>query len=123
MGNTRPVLFHVLPEADNETAALEKLAESLTAEIAEQDVDSFGAVEPDEIPGDAKGIGILVGWIAVHVSSRNLGRLVRSVADWAARNRRDVEIRYGDDVIIVTRVTGAQQEKLINEWLDRHRTS
>ncbi len=37
--------------------------------------------------------------------------------------RRDVEIRYGKDVIIVTRVTSEQQEKLIDAWIDRHSRS
>jgi len=117
---SRQILIQILPEASNETPMIEELARSLVAEIAEQDVESFDMVKADQVPSDAKGIGLIVGWIAVHVSLRNLEHLAQAIADWAARNGRDVEIRYGQDVIKVARVTSLQQEKLINEWLNRH---
>jgi hypothetical protein len=116
----RPFLLQVLPEAGSGPQALEKLRESLTRQLAEVDVESLDTVEQDEVPGDAKGLSVLAGWIAVQVSLRNLGRLVQSVADWASRNNHAVEIRYGKDTIIVSGVTSAQQEKLVDEWLDRH---
>jgi hypothetical protein len=121
--STQAILVHVLPEASNERPVLKELTESLTAEIAEHDVESVRPVEAADVPVDAKGLSILAGWIAVQVSLGNLARLVQSLADWASRNNRDVEISYGKDVIRVTRATSAQQEKLINEWLERHTRS
>ena len=118
--STQPILVHVLPEAINERPVFEKLMESLTAEIAEHDVESVRPVEPTDVPADAKGLSVLAGWIAVQVSFRHLARLVQSLVGWAARNNHDIEIRYGEDVIHVTRATSTQQEKLISEWLDRH---
>jgi hypothetical protein len=120
MANAHPILVHVLPGAINERPVLERLTESLAAEIGEHDIEWVRPVEQTDVPADAKGLSILAGWLTVQVSFHNLARLVRSLAGWAARNNCDIEIRYGDDVIHVTRATGIQQENLINEWLDRH---
>ena len=117
---TQPILVHVLPDVGDERPALDELTQSLTAEIRQHDVESFGPLESADIPSDAKGLSIVAGWIAVQISFRNLARLVGSLADWAARNNRDVEISYGGDSIKVTKATSAQQERLINEWLERH---
>lgn len=123
MTSTQPVLLHVLPVAGGEPSDLDTLVRSLTAAVAERDVGSISAVEPDEVPGEAKGLGALLGWIAVHISLRNLADLVQAAADWSSRNRRSVEIRYGDDALVLSNVTSAQQEMLIDEWIERHRGS
>lgn len=117
---TQPILVHVVPDVGDERLALDELAQSLTAEIREHDVASVGPVESADIPSDAKGISIVAGWIAAQISFRNLAGFVRSLADWAVRNNRDVEISYGGESIKVTKATSAQQERLINEWLERH---
>jgi hypothetical protein len=120
VADAQPILVHVLPAAISERPVLERLTESLAAEVGEHDIEWVRPVEPADVPADAKGLSILAGWIAVQVSFRNLARLVRSLAGWAARNNCDIEISYGEDVIHVTRATSVQQEKLINQWLDRH---
>jgi hypothetical protein len=123
VANAQPLLVHVLPGAISEPPVLEKLTESLAAEIGEHDVEWVRPVESTDVPVDAKGLSILAGWIAVQISFRNTARLVRSLVGWAARNNCDIEIRYGEDVIHVTRASSIQQEKLIDEWLDRHARS
>lgn len=119
MASAREFLVHVLPEVSNEQDILEERTDSLTAEIAEHDVESVHRTEITDVPDHAKGLGILAGWITVQVSWHNLSRLVRSIAGWASRNNCDIEIRYGEDVLHVTRATSAQQENLINAWLER----
>lgn len=120
VAGAEPILVHVLPREISERHVLEKLTESLAAEIAEHDVEWVRPLEPTEVPAEAKGLSILAGWVAIQVSFRSMARLVQSLAGWAARNNRDIEIRYGDDVIHVTHATSAQQDRLIGEWLDRH---
>lgn len=120
MANAQPILVHVLPGAIDDPPALEKVTESLATEIGEHDVDWVRPLERADVPADAKGLSIIAGWLAVQIPFRNLARLLQSLTGWAARNNCDIEIRYGEDVLHVTRATSLQQDRLINEWLDRH---
>ncbi len=65
------------------------MTQSLTTEIAMRDVESCWPLEPEDAPDDAKGLGVLLGWVAVHLSLHNLRQVVRAVVDWASRNSRE----------------------------------
>ena len=43
-----------------------------------------------------------------------------AIRDWAARNSRQVEVTLGGEVLKVTGISAAQQEKIIDAWLARH---
>jgi hypothetical protein len=49
--------------------------------------------------------------------------VVTAVRDWAARNNREVELTIDGDTLRATRISAAQQEKVIDAWLARHAPS
>jgi hypothetical protein len=73
-----------------------------------------------DVPAGAKGLAEVMGWLAVKVGAvGHLRSVVTAARDWSARTSRTVEITYGTDVLKVTGVTSAQQERLIDDWLAR----
>jgi hypothetical protein len=62
----------------------------------------------------------LVGWLAVRLGKEALRQVIGEVIEWATRTNHTVEISYQGDSLKVSGVTSAQQERLINDFLDRH---
>jgi hypothetical protein len=75
-------------------------------------------------PESTKGVaGLAKALIVRFVSSDALRAVVSAVRNWAARTNRTVEVSVGGDVLKLTGVTSAQQEKIIDAWLARHAVS
>ncbi len=87
--------------------------------VAAQAVESADAVESELDPDEPKGVSAVFTWIAVKVSAIRLSTLVEALKSWAARTDQRLEIRYGDDAIIL-RPTADQQERLVEQWLERN---
>jgi hypothetical protein len=102
---------------DEELAALTDL---LRAELLALDVDAVDR-PTGEGPEGAKGVGTLIGLLAVHLRGvETLRSVLGALRTWAARGGREVEVRYGDEVLRVTGATREQQERLVDAWLARH---
>lgn len=114
------LILQVLPWADSDAEELANLAEHLRAELL--GVDAVSVVPLAEAaPEGAKGLGTLVGWLAVRLGSLNeLRVVVAAVRGWASRTGRTIEVSVGGDVLKVTAVTSQQQEKIIDAWLASH---
>lgn len=107
-------------EGEDDEELLEVTA-LLRQELLDLDVDKVSAVEADEGPADAKGVAALAGWLAVQFGSVETVRAVIDVLrGWAGRRRRDVEVTIGGDTLKLSAVSAAEQQQIINAWIDRH---
>ncbi len=113
--------MQVLPVADSDEEELADLAGRLSAELLGVDAASVAPLTAEAAPAGAKGLGTLVGWLAVRLGTLNgLRAVMATVRGWASRTGRTVEVSIGGDVLKVTAVTTQQQEKIIEAWLARH---
>jgi hypothetical protein len=81
-------------------------------------------VQAAEPPAGSKGgLAAIGGWLAVNLGPAALRSVVHRIAGWATQNDKTVEIRLGEDVLKVTGVSQDQQDRLINEWLNRQAAS
>lgn len=103
---------------DEEVAALTRRLRALLLDL---DVDSVGAPAQSMAPDGAKGAGAVIGWLAVQFTSAGtLGPVIAAVVGWASRTGHDVEVSYGEDKLKVSRVSSAQQQAIIDDFLARH---
>ena len=115
------VLVHVVSSADVDAEELADLVGLLRDDLLELDVDAVERLtDVDSLPGAKSALAVVSGWLVV-----NLGReMLRSVAErlgaWAAKNNRTVEVTLGGDTLKVTGIAREQQDRLIDEWLERH---
>jgi hypothetical protein len=115
------LLVRVEPDQHSDAEELARLAGLLRTELLELDVLGVDPVADADAPARAKGLGILEGLLAVRVGGLDAIRAVLStIRSWAARSNREIEVSIGDDVLRVTGVSSAQQEKIIDAWLARH---
>ncbi|GHG68588.1 hypothetical protein [Streptomyces griseocarneus] len=120
MSDLIALTVQVQPAPDSDLEELADLTGRLRVELLELDVD---AVEPARgtAPGQAKGVGALLGWLAVQLRTAEiLHTLVTSLRNWARRTDRTVEVSIDGDTLKITGATSEQQEQIIRAWLARH---
>ena len=115
-------ILQVYPGPDDDAGELAELTGLLRGELLDLDVAAVEQLPVAAVPAGAKGVAAVAGWLAVQLGPEALRSVLTKLADWAARNERGVEVTYGSDTLKLTRVTRGQQEKIINDWLDRHAT-
>jgi hypothetical protein len=114
----------VLPAPGGDVDELAECTGLLRAELMDSDVDSVDLVAGDDVPPQAKGLGGIVGWLAVRFgSAEGVRAVLGAIGGWCSRTNRSVEVSYGGDVLKMTGVTTSQQERIIDAWLARHATS
>ena len=116
------LILRVVGADDGDARELAELTGALRGDLLALDVAAVDPVEERDLPERAKGLGSVAGWLAVRLGSEKLRGVVTAVSDWATRSNRTVEVSFGSDVLKVTGVTSAQQEKIIEAWLARHGT-
>jgi hypothetical protein len=117
------MLVRVHQDLEGDSEELDRLTDLLRRELLDLDVDAVDSVEQEQPPDDAKGIAFLSGLLAVRFGGvETLRAVLGAVRSWATRTHREVEVTYGGDVLRLTGVTSAQQERLIDDWLARHAT-
>jgi hypothetical protein len=115
------LILRLQPDPSGDLEELAELTARLRAELLELDVDSVDALTDETTPEHAKGVAVLVGWLAVRFGTvEGLRAVVAAARGWASRTNRVVEVSYGGDMLKVTGVTSQQQEKIIDDWLARH---
>lgn len=113
-------MLQLLPGSNDDEQLLEELTALLQEELLELDV---AAVEPvqEEASQGAKGVfADIVGWLSVALGSGGLEAVATTVAGWANRNQRSVELTYAGDSLILVGATKEQMDKALDEWLARH---
>lgn len=93
----------------------------LRTELLDLDVAAVDWVDERTAPDGAKGVAGLAKALIVRLGEAGaLRAVVNAVRSWATRTNRTVEVSMGGDVLKLTGVTSAQQEKIIDVWLARH---
>lgn len=121
MHRGKELVVRILAEPGSDPEEDELLARTLRRELLDGEVYSVEPLADTAPPDGAKGWRDVIGWLAVNLGTAEALRSVASVVrDWTSRTGRVVEVSYGTDVLRLTGVTSAQQEKIINAWLARH---
>ena len=114
------VILQVQGDSDEDDVQIARLTQRLRALLLDLDVVSVDPLtDPAEGVG-AKGLGTFIGWLTVRFGQEGLRTVVAAVVNWATRSGHTVEVVYGGDVLKVSGVTSAQQERLIDDFLARH---
>jgi hypothetical protein len=110
------------PGADDEELA--RLAHSLRTELLELEVESVTSVSAGEVPVGARGVEVLaLGALVIRLARRPeaLGAVARAIAGWLSIHRgRRVRMELDGDVLDLSVVSGADQERLVTAWIERH---
>jgi hypothetical protein len=117
MADSGELLLQVYPAPDDDAG---ELAGWLRAELLDLDVQAVDRLSGDAVPGGAKGVADIAGWLSVQLGTEALRIVLAKVADWVARNDLLVEVTEGGDTLKLGRATREQQEKIIDAWLARH---
>ena len=113
-----------LGETDADAELLEQLTYGLREEILETSVDSVAVPALGEAPEGSRAIGIAaVGALLVNFagSADSLKQVVSVVRSWFNKKpaARTLKITFGDNVLELTAATDAQQQQLIDEFVER----
>ena len=119
MADSGELVLRVCPAPGDDNP---ELAGWLRGELLDLDVEGVDRLSGEATPTGAKGAGAVAGWLLVQLGPKALRAVLAKVADWAARNNREVEVSYGEDKLKLSRATRAQQDRIIDGWLARHPT-
>jgi|HubBroStandDraft_1064217.scaffolds.fasta_scaffold593670_1 hypothetical protein len=114
------VVVRVYPAPDDYPEELAELTGRLRAELLELDVQAVDPVPEGDIPERTKGLSAIAGWLVLNLGREGLRRVLVTVADWASRNGRTVEVTVGGDELKLNRATRDQQDTIIDAWLAQH---
>jgi hypothetical protein len=120
MEDSGELLLQVCPALGDDAEELAELAGWLRGELLDLDVQGVDRLPGEAVPGGAKGVADVAGWVLVQLGPEALRVVLAKVADWVTRNDRMVEVSYGGDTLKLGRATREQQEKIIDGWLARH---
>ncbi len=121
MANLDGLTLQVMPGPGGDLDELMEVTGRLREELLDLDVAAVDPVSEETAPERAKGLATLAGWLVVQFGTMSgLRAVVDAVRGWAARTNRVVEVSCGGEVLKVTGVTSAQQEKIIDAWLARN---
>lgn len=115
------LILHVQAAPDEDNEELASWTRQLQTHLLNLDVDSVDPVpEAEDLPGE-KGLGAVIGWLAVRIgTAETLKSVVEAVAGWATRTGHSVKVSYNGDVLEVGRATRAQQERIISHFIANH---
>jgi hypothetical protein len=116
---TETVTVQVITDTSTEADELEVLTLALRDELLRLEVASVDHVIDPPAPPDSKG-GLLGGWLAVHLGPEALRRVLSTVAAWATRAHRTVELSIDGDVLKLSGVDASTQTRIVDEWFARH---
>ena len=115
------LVLQVLAAADEDEEELAEVTRRLRVHLLDLDVDSVLPLVEAIDPDGAKGMGAVIGALLIRFGTPDgLRSLLAAVAGWATRTGHNIEISYGKDILKVSGVTPAQQERIISDFLSRH---
>ena len=110
--------------AECDTEYLADLTHQLRQELLELEVEAVDLVRDGEIPAGAKA-GDPITWgslLLAFASGGGLAALIGLLQTWLIRNdQSSVTMKIGDDELTVTGRPTAQQQQVIDNWLNRHK--
>jgi hypothetical protein len=110
---------------DDDLDLLEQATAQLRAELLELDVDDVVPIDAGQAPPGSRAAGasdVSALLVSVNQVPILLRHLVGAVRHWLSRDRggRTAELVIAGDSLVVTGITGAEQERLIEAWLRAH---
>lgn len=109
------------PQPYDDADDLDEATQQLRDVLLDLEVDAVRPLEDPAVPLDAKGVAALAGWLAVQMGGfAGIRAIIAAIREWAGRSNRQVEVTIDGDTLKVSGISSAQQDKLINDWLDRH---
>ena len=110
--------------ADADAEELAQLTNRLRAELLGLDVDAVYSASEGEAPDSSKGIDILAaGGLVVQFVLRQdvLQSIIDGVRSWLGRQHaRGIKLTLDGDSLELTRVSTAEQDRLVELWMTRH---
>jgi hypothetical protein len=109
------------PDADAEEVVDATL--QLRRELLDLDVEAVELVRAGEPPPGTRGVELAaLGALVVTVGQSPLfGPVLATVRSWlAGSQQRSVTLKLDDDILELTGLSSKEQQRLADEWLDRH---
>lgn len=110
--------------ADTDAEELAQLTNRLRAELLGLDVDAVNSVSSGEAPDSSKGIDMLAaGGLMVQFVLRQdvLQSIIDGARSWLGRQHaRSIKLTLDGDSLELTRVSTAEQNRLVELWMMRH---
>lgn len=110
--------------ADTDAEELAQLTNRLRAELLGLDVDAVYFVSSGEAPDSSKGIDMLAaGGLMVQFVLRQdvLQSIIDGARSWLGRQHaRSIKLTLDGDSLELTRVSTAEQNRLVELWMMRH---
>jgi hypothetical protein len=114
----------VAATADADAEELAQLTNRLRDELLGLDVDAVYSASGGEAPDSSKGVGLLAaGGLVVRFVLRQdlLQSIVDGVRSWLGRQHgRSIKLTLDGDLLELTGVTSAEQDRLVELWVTRH---
>jgi hypothetical protein len=115
------VSVQIVTDTSTEADELEALTLALREELLDLEVASVDHLTDPQAPRDSKGgLSLLGGWLAVHLGPEALRRVFSTIAAWASRANRTVELSIDGDVLKLSGVDAGTQTRIVDEWFARH---
>jgi hypothetical protein len=117
-----------LAEDGADAERLDALTGFLRQELLQLEVEDVTALRAGEPPPGARVFDVIaVGGLLVSLgrSASGLGAVVSAIRKWLARGdgtRRTVRLEIGGDVLELSEATKADQDRLVDLFIDRHVT-
>jgi hypothetical protein len=117
-----------LAEDGADAERLDALTGFLRQELRQLEVEDVTALRAGEPPPGARVFDVIaVGGLLVSLgrSASGLGAVVSAIRKWLARGdgtRRTVRLEIGGDVLELSEATKADQDRLVDLFIDRHVT-
>jgi hypothetical protein len=120
----RELTVEVEAPGDADAEELAQLTNRLRGELLDLDVDAVYSVGGEEAPDSSKGIDMLAaGALVVQFVLRQdvLQSIIDGVRSWLGRQHaRSIKLTLDGDSLELTRVSTAEQDRLVELWLKRH---
>jgi hypothetical protein len=115
-----------LSEDGADAERLDALTGYLRAELLQLDVDDVTPAQAGEVPADARAIDVVaLGGLVVSLgrTAAGLKDVVMAVRGWLSRGdgvRRTVKIQIDGDVLELSEVSAAEQDRIVDLFVQRH---
>lgn len=110
--------------ADTDDEELAQLTNRLRDELLRLDVDAVSSARGGEAPDSSKGVGLLAaGGLVVRFALRQdlLRSIIDGIRSWLGRQHaRSVKLTLDGDLLELTGVSSAEQDRLVELWVMRH---
>jgi hypothetical protein len=115
-----------LSEEGADAERLDALTGYLRAELLQLDIDDVTVVQAGEVPPGARAIDVVaLGGLVVSLgrTAAGLKEVVAAVRRWLSRGdgvQRTVKIQIGGDVLELSEVSAAEQNRIVDLFIQRH---